>query len=59
MQNDRVLGYNLAKELTHEDMREVAGGNGNLKNRTTCTTNEYTHPIGIDVTIDADLALDT
>lgn len=59
MENERVLGYHLAKELTHEDMHAVAGGNGDLKNKTTCTTSEYTYPIGMDIVIDSDVALDT
>jgi hypothetical protein len=58
MQEERVLGYKLAKELTYEDMREVAGGGGS-KNSTISTTNQYTHPIGMDMLFDSDLALDT
>lgn len=58
MENERVLGYRLATEITHEEMNEVTGGAGTSANSTFGTTNEYTHPIGTDIVIDQDFALD-
>ena len=52
--NERVLGYSKARELTHEDLSEISGGRGQMCSRPSMHITGYTGAMdgSVDWTLD-------